>query len=66
MSLHTIHIQTMAQPSQSSVPESDAGSFPVDIHKPFTPAERIQQLGEIDNVSLFYQLEVTMHVPSAN
>jgi hypothetical protein len=56
----------MAQPSQSSVPESDAGSFPVDIHKPFTPAERIQQLGEIDNVSLFYQLEVTMHVPSAN
>jgi hypothetical protein len=28
-----------------------SGTGTVDIHKPFTPGERIQQLSEIDNVS---------------
>lgn len=34
----------------SAQPIIDNRSSPMDIHEPFTPAERIQQLSEVDNV----------------
>lgn len=40
----------MNDPNQAPIPNAGTGAATIDIHTPFTPAERIQQLSEIDNV----------------
>jgi hypothetical protein len=47
---------TMDDPSEPHALNGANGPGPVDIHKPFTPGERIQQLSEIDNVCAFPSL----------